>query len=153
MNTQNKKDFPNWEDVPASSGMKVPAGYFECVEDSILQKISEVEQGKTKIIPIHRSHKAKTISIASAVAAAFIGAILFFNNPVKNEVNVELANEILLDEWTALADIDDYFIAENFTTEELSNIHFEDKSSVSAEAAYQYMLDESFSEFLLYEQF
>ena len=156
MNTDNnnEKDFLNWEGAPKISGMKVPKGYFDRLETSVLQSISAEETlTETKVIPIPKKSNSKIISIFTAIAAALIGAVLIFNNPATNDITYELAEELLLEEWTNLANIDDYFIAENFTEAELASISFENKDEITAQAAFEYMLDEGYPEYLLYETY
>jgi hypothetical protein len=128
----------------ASSGMKVPKGYFENFEKEIHAKI----QTEVKVIPIKSGITLKQMVSVLAIAAAFLTAFFWINTNQEITVESSLLAEQMIEVDTY--DIDDYLLAENFTVEELDEIDLVE-DYITDEEIYNYILEEGYSEYILTE--
>ena len=150
MNKSDKYKNSFEEGAKPNSGMKVPDGYFESFEKSILAKIIEesIEVEKPVVLLNSNRNYTKVVSFL-AVAAAIIWALMVFTAPDDNGVPTSDFAEVETTDWEVY-EVDEYALAENFTLEEMNEISFEE-DYISNQDIYEYLLEEDYSEFLLLE--
>ena len=150
-NNQNTNEVFLKKGGQDASGMKVPKGYFESFDKAILTKI-KAEQLDNKVIPIASKTSSFKIWTIVAVAASLIWAAFWVFSPNNQTIDSTTVIAETITEWDYYDDVDDYLLAENFTTSELENIEFEEEY-ISSEEIYEYIQEQDYSEFLLTENF
>ncbi len=144
---KNQNSFE--EGAKPDSGLRVPNGYFESFEKSILAQIKEETKKVEKpVVPLKSNRNYKRIISVLAVAAALISAIMVFTAPDKVAPTSGFT-ELEITDWEVY-DLDEYALAENFTLEEMDEISFEE-DYISNQDIYEYLLEENYSEILLLE--
>lgn len=135
-----------------STGMKVPEGYLENFENSMLAKIKE-EDSTQNLYSIPRKTRGIKIFSFLAVAAALIWAAFWVLTPENKEQIPTLAEtEISVDDIEYYTDTDEYLLAENISITELENMDLTD-DKVTSEEIYEYIINDGITEFTITENF
>lgn len=137
-------DFLGDQEKLKNHGMKLPDGYLEGFEKQMKSKIHE-EQNEN-IVPI-TSNWTRIVSVITIAAALLWGGLFLFNNPtnIKDDVIAENINEEV-----EFYELDEYAVIENLTNEELDDLYLDD-IYITVDEAYEYILDENYSEYVLLE--
>lgn len=145
-NYKNEKEFLYNGSTKAPKGFKMPDGYLEGFEKSIMARI-QLEEEKVVIQPI----RIEKIIAVLAVAASLIWAAFVLFIPEKEMGLQDLARiEYMEENHEDYYAIDEYALAENLSMEDLENITF-DEELISDDDIYEYVLEEGFSEFVILE--
>jgi hypothetical protein len=151
LDQNNKTDILN-TGGQKSSGMKVPDGYFESFEESILSKV-QMESKEAKVVSLNAKSNTWKILTLLAVAASLIWAALWVFTPNEGgSIEQNQIAEITVDDLEYYEGMDDYLLAENITVTELEEIDLSE-DYITADEIFEYMSNEDLSEYTLTENF
>mgnify|MGYP006883379717 CR=1 FL=1 len=148
MHTNKNTEFDFFDEGSGAkkTGMKMPEGYLGRLNEDILSKIEAEEKNNSKIQPIGKF--TRIMSVVAIAASLLWGGLFMFNNQVETP-QVEIA-EVTIDEVADYYEWDEYAMAESLTDTEIENLYLEEEY-ISADEAYDYILDENYSEYTLLE--
>lgn len=148
MHTNKNTEFDFFDEGSGAkkTGMKMPEGYLDRLNEDILSKIEAEEKNNSKIQPIGKF--TRIMSVVAIAASLLWGGLFMFNNQVETP-QVEIA-EVTIDEVADYYEWDEYAMAESLTDTEIENLYLEEEY-ISADEAYDYILDENYSEYTLLE--
>ncbi len=146
----NEEEFVFKGSSKTPKGFKIPEGYLDDFEKSMLAKIS-LEEPEPIVVTAIKPIKIQKIISVLTIAACLIWAAFVWLSPEKEmKVNQRTYTEGIIESYDDYYLIDEYVLAENLSMEELENMTF-DEILVSEDEIYEYVLEMNYSEFVILE--
>ena len=120
-----KREFPLLFSQKKGEDLEAPNGYFETLPSQVMQKIG-ADEG-TKVIPIQRNKRLRSLAVLTAIAASFLIGVFFWGGETvlpksKENFLVFTSMEIAEINEDIIADIDEDLIFEALLSDDMDQI-------------------------------